>query len=119
MKLPGNRYAVPVFDFGWGENYVVPQMADEDARTYIQAKCQEWSQGDPEVSVKYADGETINRYRFRVTDQDRQECSLAGGTQTNYQSRFNMQSIPVRVQYTRFGVDYPVDVQTRRGERDS
>jgi len=36
MKPSENRYAVPVFDFGWGENYVVPQMADEDARTYIQ-----------------------------------------------------------------------------------
>jgi len=25
MKPSENRYAVPVFDFGWGENYVVPQ----------------------------------------------------------------------------------------------
>jgi hypothetical protein len=36
MKPDEKRYEVPVFDFGWGDNYVVPQLADEDAETYIQ-----------------------------------------------------------------------------------
>jgi len=99
MKPSENRYAVPVFDFGWGENYVVPQMADEDARTYIQVKCQEWSQSDPEVSVKYVDGETINRYRFRVTDQDRQECSYKGE---------DPNELPVEVQHAVYSFGYSI-----------
>jgi len=74
-------------------------MADEDARTYIQVKCQEWSQGDPEVSVKYVDGETINRYRFRVTDQDRQECSYKGE---------DPNELPVEVQHAVYSFGYSI-----------
>jgi len=92
MKPSENRYAVPVFDFGWGRTTLCRRWLTKTQDIH-QVKCQEWSQGDPEVECKYVDGRTINRYRFRVTDQDRQECSYRVRTQTNYQSRFNMQSI--------------------------
>lgn len=93
------RYEVPVFDFGWGNNYVVPQMADEDARKYIRVKYEKWSQGDPELSVKYVDGETTGRYGFRVTDQDRLECSYKGDDPNN---------LPVEVQHAVYAFGYGI-----------
>ena len=93
------RYEVPVFDFGWGDNYVVPQMADEDAKTYIEVKYEEWLQGDPEVNVKYVDGETTDRYRFRVTGQDLQECSYKGD---------DPNELPVEVQHAVYSFGYSI-----------
>ena len=93
------RYEVPVFDFGWGNNYVVPQMADEDAQTYIQVKYEVWGQGDPEVSVEYVDGETTERYGFRITDQDRLECSYKGDDPNN---------LPVEVQHAVYAFGYSI-----------
>ncbi len=93
------RYEVPVFDFGWGNNYVVPNMADEDATTYIKVKYREWSQGDPEISVKFVDGEATERYGFRVTDLDRLECSYKGD---------DPNELPVEIQHAVYAFGYGI-----------
>ena len=95
------RYEVPVFDFGWGEHIVVPQIVDDDAdpKTYIRVKFEDYSQGDPEISAFYVQGEDRDIYRFRVTDLDDLECSYKGE---------NPNDLPVEIQHAVYSFGYSI-----------
>lgn len=73
------RYKIPILDFSKASETLTVQTADKDTEAYIKVRYEQWEQkSDPEISVQYVKGDTVNRYGFRVTRPNLLECSYKG-----------------------------------------
>lgn len=93
------RYEVPVFDFDWGDNYVVPRRASEDREVYIRVEKQEWQYGNCVINTAYVQGEDINRYNFKITNEDDFICRYKGDEPEN---------LPVEIQHAVYAFGYGI-----------
>lgn len=91
-------YAVPVYKITPEAESGEPEIASEDDDTFVRVRHVERQYGDPEVNVTYSKPNETERFRFRITDTERQWCSY----------RDDPTTLPVEVQHAVHAFGYGI-----------